>query len=320
MAAPALARTLIARSAAAHAASASASSLTAAVAVVVAPSSAARLSRHAPPTPFHQHHSCRWASSSSSTNSSGDPSAADSKAQQPSQPTSDTVDPKQEPVYAAQSAATDGQQSNTPSTAPSKEASLDDILGAALAPSLPSTSTSEPDTTAPAPAQARNKQPASRYVLASGMQPPPYRLHIMTSRNNTILTFTTPEGNPLASASGGTAGFKKSQRSGYEAGYRAAFQMFGHIAEYRRARGFGVGPAQNSAAARTFGGLVTAPTHGEEDLRIETIWNGFGQGREAVFRALMTNEGTDVRNLVKRVTDGTPLKIGGVRPKKRRML
>ena len=88
-------------------------------------------------------------------------------------------------------------------------------------------------------------------------------------------------------------GFKKAQRSGYEAGYRAAVRVFQHIVAHR---------AQ----------------WGVKD--IEVLWNGFGQGREAVFRALQASEGENVRHMVLAMTDKTPIKIGGVRPKKRRML
>ncbi|WFD36137.1 hypothetical protein MCUN1_003012 [Malassezia cuniculi] len=121
----------------------------------------------------------------------------------------------------------------------------------------------------------------------------PHRMHIRSTRNNTIITFTTPLGEPLANASGGTVGFKKAGRSGYEAGYRAALSVFQRITENRRKWGVD---------------------------SIEMLWNGFGQGREAVFRALMANEGEQVRGLVHVMTDKTPIKVGGVRPKKRRML
>ena len=121
----------------------------------------------------------------------------------------------------------------------------------------------------------------------------PHRLHITSSRNNTIVTFTMPTGEPLVGESGGTVGFKKAQRSGYEAGYRAAVRVFQHIVAHR---------AQ----------------WGVKD--IEVLWNGFGQGREAVFRALQASEGESVRQMVLAMTDKTPIKIGGVRPKKRRML
>lgn len=121
----------------------------------------------------------------------------------------------------------------------------------------------------------------------------PHRMHIRATRNNTLITFTMPTGEPLANASGGTVGFKKAGRSGYEAGYRAALDVFARI-----------------HANRAQWGVDS----------IEMLWNGFGQGREAVFRALMANEGEAVRGLVHVMTDKTPLKIGGVRPKKRRML
>ena len=78
-----------------------------------------------------------------------------------------------------------------------------------------------------------------------------------------------------------------------EAGYRAALRVFSRISE-------------NQARWRI--------------NSIEVLWNGFGQGREAVFRAIMASEGEQVRNMIKVMTDKTPIKIGGVRPKKRRML
>jgi len=54
--------------------------------------------------------------------------------------------------------------------------------------------------------------------------------------------------------------------------------------------------------------------------RFEFMFRGFGQGRDAVFKALMTSEGDDVRPFVNRVTDNTPIKIGGTRAKKTRRL
>lgn len=140
------------------------------------------------------------------------------------------------------------------------------------------------------------EQPASEPVAPapkSREANAPHRMHVQSTRNNTIVTLTTPTGEPLANASGGTVGFKKAGRSGYEAGYRSALRVFSRIAE-------------NQARWRI--------------NSIEVLWNGFGQGREAVFRAMMASEGEQVRNLVKVMTDKTPIKVGGVRPKKRRML
>lgn len=53
---------------------------------------------------------------------------------------------------------------------------------------------------------------------------------------------------------------------------------------------------------------------------IELVLKGFGPGREAVVAALTTSRADRVRNLIRRITDATPIKIGGTRPKKRRML
>lgn len=36
---------------------------------------------------------------------------------------------------------------------------------------------------------------------------------------------------------------------------------------------------------------------------LEIIWKGFGQGRDAVFRTLMSGEGDEIKGLVRRVTD-----------------
>ncbi len=118
-----------------------------------------------------------------------------------------------------------------------------------------------------------------------------HKVHVQASRNNTIVTVTAPNGDPLFGCSGGSAGFRKAARSGYEAGYRAAFQVFKEIEA-----------KQTEWAVRG----------------VEVLFNGFGQGREAFFRALMATEGAPARNLVRRVTDKTHLKVGGVRPKKRR--
>ncbi|KAL4401843.1 mitochondrial small ribosomal subunit protein [Malassezia pachydermatis] len=132
-----------------------------------------------------------------------------------------------------------------------------------------------------------------RDVLSVRGRSLPHRLHVKSTRNNTIVAFTMPTGEGLVRASGGSVGFRKAQRSGYEAGYRAALRVFQHIGANKKRWN------------------VNA---------IEVVWNGFGQGREAVFRALQANEGELVRNMVNVMTDKTPIKIGGCRPKKRRML
>jgi len=76
----------------------------------------------------------------------------------------------------------------------------------------------------------------------------------------------------------------------------------------------GGSPAGTSRGGSESGGA------GAGGPRFEVLFKGFGQGREAVFKALMTSEGDDVRPFVARVTDNTPIKIGGTRAKKTRRL
>jgi small subunit ribosomal protein S11 len=97
----------------------------------------------------------------------------------------------------------------------------------------------------------------------------------------------------VAWCSGGSCGFAKVNRSSYEAGYQCAVRMFARILQEKRTNGI---------------------------LSLEVIFKGFGQGRDAVQKALVATEGDEIRPLVLRVTDKTPLKIGGTRSKKTRRL
>jgi small subunit ribosomal protein S11 len=121
---------------------------------------------------------------------------------------------------------------------------------------------------------------------------PRYRLHCHSSRNNTITTLTHPNGSTVAWFSGGSCDFKKSQRASYEAGYQCAVRMFERIEFIAKAQA----------------------------MYIDLFLKGFGQGREALQKALLSAEGENVRNLIYTVTDRTPLKIGGTRAKKARRL
>ncbi|KAH9007036.1 mitochondrial ribosomal protein subunit S18 [Lactarius hatsudake] len=110
-----------------------------------------------------------------------------------------------------------------------------------------------------------------------------YQIHVACTPNNTH----------NGCWSGGSCGFKGVNRSGYEAGYQCAVRAFARVKEL----------------AREVPGA-----------RFEFLFKGFGQGRDAVFKALMTSEGDDVRPFVNRVTDNTPIKIGGTRARKTRRL
>ncbi|KAK7470897.1 hypothetical protein VKT23_002313 [Stygiomarasmius scandens] len=121
---------------------------------------------------------------------------------------------------------------------------------------------------------------------------PTYRLHCHSTKNNTIVTFTTEKGNPIAWYSGGSCGFKSGQRATYEAGYQCSVKIFQKIQE---------------VAAK-------------ESIHVDLFFKGFGQGREAMQKALLTSEGEHIRPLVSSVVDRTPIKIGGTRSKKMRRL
>ncbi|KAJ7086651.1 hypothetical protein C8R44DRAFT_33668 [Mycena epipterygia] len=126
--------------------------------------------------------------------------------------------------------------------------------------------------------------------FATKERAPPFRFHCHSTRNNTINTFADPDGNVLAWFSGGSCGFKKRNRSTYEAGYQCAVRMFAAIEERAKSQ--------------------------ESSLTIDLFCKGYGQGREALFKALATAQGEDVRKRVVSLTDRTPLKIGGTRARK----
>jgi small subunit ribosomal protein S11 len=106
--------------------------------------------------------------------------------------------------------------------------------------------------------------------------------HIQATFNNTIITLTDPQGNTVAWASAGTAGFKGSRKSTPYAAQLAAQQ-----------------------AARS------AQDNGMRELDI--FVKGPGPGREAAIRALQA-----AGLVVKSITDVTPIPHNGCRPPKRR--
>jgi ribosomal protein S11 len=119
------------------------------------------------------------------------------------------------------------------------------------------------------------------------MNQSPHQLHINATFNNTIITLTRPNGAPLVTTSGGSAGFKKAARSGYEAAHQAAIQLLDKM------------NAKN----------LQVPN-------IHIVLKGFGPGRDAAFKALVSGSPWNV----KRITDATPIPFGGCRPKKARRL
>jgi small subunit ribosomal protein S11 len=108
------------------------------------------------------------------------------------------------------------------------------------------------------------------------------RAYIQSTFNNTIITLTDPNGNVIAWASAGTAGFKGSRKSTPYAAQIAA----------------------DRAAKRGM----------EHGLRqVEVYVKGPGSGREAAIRSL---QGAGIQ--VMSIRDVTPIPHNGCRPPKRR--
>ncbi|KAI5808732.1 hypothetical protein DFH27DRAFT_540867 [Peziza echinospora] len=131
-------------------------------------------------------------------------------------------------------------------------------------------------------------------IMAGGSFDPTideHHLHIYSTKHNTHITFTDPKKQPIISVSAGNIGFKKSHRGTYDAAYQLAAHVFAKLEEMR------IRPKN-----------------------MEVIMRSYGEGREAVIKALLGTEGRFIKGAIKRVTDSTRLKFGGTRSKKPRRL
>jgi small subunit ribosomal protein S11 len=108
------------------------------------------------------------------------------------------------------------------------------------------------------------------------------RAYIQATFNNTIITLTDPQGNVIASASAGTAGFKGSRKS-----TPYAAQLAG-----------------SNAAKKGI-------EHGLKEIHVYV--KGPGSGREAAIRSLQSS-GLNVAS----IRDVTPIPHNGCRARKRR--
>ncbi|MBA2316282.1 MAG: 30S ribosomal protein S11 [Euzebyales bacterium] len=126
------------------------------------------------------------------------------------------------------------------------------------------------------PKAARRGRKKERRQVAHG------QAHIKSSFNNTIITITDQQGNVLAWASSGNAGYKGSRKSTPFAAQLAAEQAA------KRAAEFGV-------------------------RKVDVYVKGPGSGRETAIRSLQAN-GLEV-SVIK---DITPIPHNGCRPPKRR--
>lgn len=120
-----------------------------------------------------------------------------------------------------------------------------------------------------------------------------HKLHVYSTKHNTHITLAKPNNDSLISVSCGNIGFRKAGRGTYDAAYQLAAFVMSRIQDK---------------------GLLP------QISRIELIYRGFGPGREAVTKAILSSEGKRIRPLITHLSDSTRLKFGGVRSKKPRRL
>lgn len=118
---------------------------------------------------------------------------------------------------------------------------------------------------------------------------PKYNVHVQATSNNTIMTFTRPDGSPILTLSGGKVGFKNSQKSSFEAASKCAL---GILEEMKKEQEKG-------------------------ELEWELFLSGFGYGRDGFVRSLAAAD-FPIKQALVRVTDRTPIRIGGTRAQKQK--
>ncbi|KAM5354393.1 hypothetical protein ACJ41O_001042 [Fusarium nematophilum] len=121
----------------------------------------------------------------------------------------------------------------------------------------------------------------------------PFHFHIYSHKHNTHITCTKPNREPIISLSAGNIGFRKSRRGTFD----SAYSLTKYVLERLIHTGW---PMKMS--------------------RLEVVLRGFGQGREAALKVLMSPEGKVLRDKIVRVADSTRIKFGGTRSEKPRRL
>jgi small subunit ribosomal protein S11 len=127
-------------------------------------------------------------------------------------------------------------------------------------------------------AKVAKKKKAKRSV-------PTGQMHVSATFNNTIITFTDPQGGALAACSAGACGFRGSKK----------------------------GTAYAAQVAAEKAGNAVKQTYGLS--KVDVYIKGVGLGRDAAMRAL---QGLGIQ--VETIKDVTGVPHGGVRPKKARRI
>ncbi|KAG6052462.1 hypothetical protein E4U17_005769 [Claviceps sp. LM77 group G4] len=121
----------------------------------------------------------------------------------------------------------------------------------------------------------------------------PFHFMVYSHKHNTHITFTKPNREPILSMSCGNLGYRKSRRGTFDSAYSLTKYVLERILH----------------------------TKWIKDMnKLELIFRGFGQGREAVIKVIMSPEGKIVREKIIRVADSTRIKYAGTRSSKPRRL
>ena len=156
--------------------------------------------------------------------------------------------------------------------------------------------------------QANNEAQTRPQAGASPNEP--YHLNVYCHKHNTHITFTEPSRDPILSFSSGNIGLRGAQRGTFDAAYQLASYTFRKMAEKNWKTG----------GKKATGTPFTLNDPRVRDRGIEVVLRGYGNGREAFQKAILGSEGRIIKGLIKKVTDGTRLKFGGVRSRATRRL
>ncbi|KAH6609889.1 37S ribosomal s11 [Trichoderma cornu-damae] len=121
----------------------------------------------------------------------------------------------------------------------------------------------------------------------------PFHFHVYSHKHNTHITCTKPNREPIISMSCGNIGFRKSRRGTFD----SAYSLTKYVLERLIHTGWPI-----------------------KIQRLELVLQGFGQGREAAIKVLMSPEGKVLRDKIVRVADSTRIKFAGTRSEKPRRL
>ncbi|KAG6025070.1 hypothetical protein E4U41_001617 [Claviceps citrina] len=121
----------------------------------------------------------------------------------------------------------------------------------------------------------------------------PYHFHVYSHKHNTHITCTKPNREPIISMSCGNIGFRKSRRGTFDSAYSLTKYVLERLIHTDKL---------------------------SKMTRLELVLRGFGQGREAVVKLLMSPEGKVLRDRIVRVADSTRIKFAGTRSEKPRRL